>query len=327
MVEMRMRDALREALREEMLRDERIFLLGEDIGLYGGSYAVTKGLLEEFGEERVRDTPIAESAIVGIGIGAAMGGMHPMVEIMTINFSFLALDQIVNNAAKLLHMSNGQINVPLVIRMASGGGSQLAATHSHSLEGLYAHFPGLKVVCPSTPADAKGLLKRAFRDDNTVIFIEHTANYGLRGEVPDDPDFLVEFGVANVVREGTDVTIVGYSGSVHQAIRAAQLLEEQEEISAEVIDLRTLRPLDIDTVITSVKKTNRAVIVEDAWKFGGFGGELAAQIMERAFDWLDAPVARVACKDVPLPYNRNLEFYALPSEEDVVEAVLGMFKE
>lgn len=324
---MRMRDALREALREEMLRDERIFLMGEDIGLYGGSYAVTKGLLEEFGEERVRDTPIAESAIVGIGIGAAMGGMHPMVEIMTINFSFLALDQIVNSAAKLLHMSNGQINVPLVIRMASGGGSQLAATHSHSLEGLYAHFPGLKVVCPSTPADAKGLLKRAFRDQNTVIFIEHTANYGLRGEVPDDPDFLVEFGVANVVREGTDVTIVGYSGSVHQAIRAAELLEQQEEISAEVIDLRTLRPLDMDTVVRSVKKTNRAVIVEDAWKFGGFGGELAAQIMERAFDWLDAPVARVACKDVPLPYNRNLEFHALPSEEDVVEAVLGMFKE
>jgi len=327
MAVMRMRDALREALREEMLRDERIFLMGEDIGLYGGSYAVTKGLLEEFGEKRVRDTPIAESAIVGIGIGAAMGGMHPMVEIMTINFSFLALDQIVNNAAKLLHMSNGQINVPLVIRMASGGGSQLAATHSHSLEGLYAHFPGLKVVCPSTPADAKGLLKRAFRDQNTVIFIEHTANYGLRGEVPDDPNFLVEFGVANVVREGADVTIVGYSGSVHQAIRAAELLEQQEEISAEVIDLRTLRPLDIDTVVASVKKTNRAVIVEDAWRFGGFGGELAAQIMERAFDWLDAPVARVACKDVPLPYNRNLEFHALPSEEDVVEAVLGMFKE
>jgi pyruvate dehydrogenase E1 component beta subunit len=327
MAVMRMRDALREALREEMLRDERIFLMGEDIGLYGGSYAVTKGLLEEFGEKRVRDTPIAESAIVGIGIGAAMGGMHPMVEIMTINFSFLALDQIVNNAAKLLHMSNGQINVPLVIRMASGGGSQLAATHSHSLEGLYAHFPGLKVVCPATPADAKGLLKRAFRDQNTVIFIEHTANYGLRGEVPDDPDFLVEFGVANIVREGTDVTIVGYSGSVHQAIRAAELLEQQEEISAEVIDLRTLRPLDIETVVASVKKTNRAVIVEDAWRFGGFGGELAAQIMERAFDWLDAPVARVACKDVPLPYNRNLEFHALPSEEDVVEAVLGMFKE
>lgn len=327
MAEMRLRDALREALREEMLRDEKVFLMGEDIGLYGGSYAVTKGLLEEFGEERVIDTPIAESGIVGAGIGAAMGGLRPMVELMTINFSFLALDQIVNTAAKLYHMSNGQINVPMVIRMASGGGSQLAATHSHSLEGLYAHFPGLKVVCPSSPADAKGLLKRAFRDDNTVIFIEHTANYALKGEVPDDPDFLIEFGKANVLREGTDVTLIGYSGSVHQATRAATMLEEQEEISAEVIDLRCLRPLDMDTVVESVKKTNRAVIVEDAWKFGGFGGELAAQIMERAFDWLDAPVARVSCKDVPLPYNRNLEFAALPSEEDVVEAVLGMFKE
>jgi len=325
MAELRMRDALREALREEMRRDDRIFLMGEDIGLYGGSYAVTKGLLEEFGDQRVIDTPIAESGIIGAGIGAAMGGLHPMVELMTINFSFLALDQIVNSAAKLYHMSNGQINVPMVVRMASGGGSQLAATHSHSLEGLYAHFPGLKVVCPSNAADAKGLLKRAFRDENTVIFIEHTANYALKGEVPDDPDFLVEFGVANILREGTDVTIVGYGGSVHQAIRAAAMLEEQDEVSAEVIDLRTLRPLDMDTVIASVKKTNRCVIVEDAWRFGGFGGELASQVMERAFDWLDAPVARVACKDVPLPYNRNLEFAALPSEEDVVEAVLGMF--
>src|SRR6185295_3135675 len=219
--------------------------------------------LEEFGEDRVRDTPIAESGIIGAGIGAAMGGLHPMVELMTINFSFLALDQIVNSAAKLYHMSNGQINVPLVIRMASGGGSQLAATHSHSLEGLYAHFPGLKVVCPSNPADAKGLLKRAFRDQNTVIFIEHTANYALRGEVPDDADYLVEFGVANILRGGSDVTVIGYSGSVHQGTRAADLLAAQEEISAEVIDLRTLRPLDIDTVIESVKKTNRAVIVED----------------------------------------------------------------
>jgi pyruvate dehydrogenase E1 component beta subunit len=307
-----------------MLRDDRIFLLGEDIGKYGGSYAVTRDLLQEFGPERVRDTPIAESGIVGAGIGAAMAGMHPMVELMTINFSFLALDQIVNSAAKLLYMSNGQINVPLVIRMASGGGSQLAATHSHSLEGLYAHFPGLKVVCPATPADGKGLLKRAFRDQNTVIFIEHSALYGVRGDVPDDPDFLVEFGEAKIVREGTDVTIVGYSGSVWQAIRAAELLEKQEDLHAEVIDLRCLRPLDIDTVVKSVKKTNRAVIVEDDWKFGGFGGELSAQIMERAFDWLDAPVARVSGKDVPLPYNRNLEFAALPSEEDVVEAVLAM---
>jgi pyruvate dehydrogenase E1 component beta subunit len=325
MPEMRLRDALREALREEMLRDSRVFLMGEDIGLYGGSYTVTKGLLEEFGEERVLDTPIAEAGIVGAGIGAAMMGMRPMVELMTINFSLLALDQIVNSAAKLHYMSNGQINVPLVIRMASGGGSQLAATHSHSLEGLYAHFPGLRVVCPSNPADAKGLLKRAFRDDNTVVFIEHTAIYGMRGEVPDDPDFLVEFGQARIVREGTDVTLIGYSGSVHQADRAATLLEEQEEVSAEVIDLRTLRPLDMETVVASVKKTNRVVIVEDDWKFGGFAGELSAQIMEQAFDWLDAPVARVSGKDVPMPYNRNLEFAALPSEEDVVDAVLAMF--
>jgi pyruvate dehydrogenase E1 component beta subunit len=324
MPELRMRDALREALREEMLRDPRVFLMGEDIGLYGGSYAVTKGLLDEFGEDRVRDTPIAESGIVGAGIGAAMNGLRPMVELMTINFSFLALDQIVNSAAKLYYMSNGQINVPMVIRMASGGGSQLAATHSHSLEGLYAHFPGLKVVCPSNAADAKGLLKRAFRDDNTVIFIEHTALYGVKGDVPDDPDYLVDFGKANIMREGTDVTLVGYSGSVWQAFRAAEMLERQENIHAEVIDLRTLRPLDIDTVVASVKKTNRAVIVEDDWKFGGFAGELSAQIMERAFDWLDAPVARVCGKDVPMPYNRNLEFAALPSEEDVVEAVLAM---
>ncbi|MEO6100708.1 MAG: alpha-ketoacid dehydrogenase subunit beta [Tepidiformaceae bacterium] len=324
MPEMRMRDALREAIREEMHRDPDIFLLGEDIGAYGGSYSVTKGLLEEFGEDRVRDTPIAESGIVGASIGAAMGGMHPMVELMTINFSFLALDQIVNNAAKLYHMSNGQISVPLVIRMASGGGSQLAATHSHSLEGLYAHFPGLKVVCPSNAADGKGLLKTAFRDQNTVIFIEHTANYSLKGEVPDDPDFLIEFGKANILREGSDVTIVGYSGSVHQALRAADLLRDQEEISAEVIDLRTLRPLDMETVIASVKKTNRCVIVEDDWRFGGFAGELSAQVMEQAFDYLDAPVARVCSKDVPLPYNRNLEFAALPSEEDVVDAVLHM---
>jgi len=321
---MRMRDALKEALREEMHRDDRVFLMGEDIGAYGGSYAVTAGLLKEFGEERVLDTPIAESGIIGAGIGAAMGGMHPMVELMTINFSFLAMDQIVNSAAKLHYMSNAQITVPLVIRMASGGGSQLGATHSHSLEGLYAHFPGLKVVCPSNAADAKGLLKRAFRDENTVIFIEHTANYALKGEVPDDPDFLIEFGQANVLREGADVTIVGYSGSVHQAMRAATMLQDQENISAEVIDLRTLRPLDMETVLTSVRKTNRAVIVEDDWKFGGFGGELSAQIMEHAFDYLDAPVARVASKDVPLPYNRNLEFAALPSEEDVVEAVLAM---
>ncbi len=324
MAEMRMRDALREALREELLRDERVFLMGEDIGAYGGSYAVTRGLLDEFGPERVMDTPIAESGIVGAGVGAAVAGLRPMVEIMTINFSFVAFDQIINNASKFLYMSGGQFNVPLVIRMAAGGGSQLGATHSHSLEGLYAHFPGLKVACPSNPADGKGLLKRAFRDNNPVIFIEHSALYGLKGEVPDDPDYLIEFGEARVIREGTDVTIVGYGGSVHQALRGAAMLEEQEGLSAEVIDLRTLRPLDMPTVIESVKKTNRAVIVEDDWKFGGFAGEISAQIMEQAFDWLDAPVARVSGKDVPMPYNRNLEFAALPSEEDVVEAVLAM---
>lgn len=324
MTEMRMREALREALREEMLRDERVFLMGEDIGAYGGSYTVTRGLLEEFGPDRVKDTPISESGIVGAGIGAALSGLRPMVEIMTINFSLVAIDQIINNASKFLYMSAGQFNVPLVLRMASGGGSQLGATHSHSFEGMYAHFPGLKVVCPSNPADAKGLLKQAFRDENPVIFIEHSALYSMKGEVPDDADFRIPFGKARIAREGTDVTIVGYSGSVHQALRAAAMLEEQEQVSAEVIDLRCLRPLDMETVITSVKKTNRAVIVEDDWKFGGFGGELSAQIMERAFDWLDAPVARVSGKDVPMPYNRNLEFAALPSEEDVVEAVLAM---
>jgi pyruvate dehydrogenase E1 component subunit beta len=324
MAELRMRDALRDALREEMERNDRVFLMGEDIGAYGGAYGVTKNLLEEFGPKRVRDTPISESGIVGAGVGAAMLGFHPMVEIMTINFSLVALDQIVNNASKLYYMTNGQTNVPMVLRMASGGGSQLGATHSHSFEGMYAHFPGLKVVCPAIPSDAKGLLKRAFRDENPVIFIEHTALYGLKGEVPDGADELVEFGEARIAREGTDVTIVGYSGSVHQAMRAAQMLEDQENLSAEVIDLRTLRPLDIDTVVESVKKTNRVVVVEDDWQFGGFAGEIATQVMERAFDWLDAPVGRVCGRDVPMPYNRNLEFAALPSEEDVVEAVLAM---
>ena len=325
MPEQRMRDALRDALREEMHRDPTIFLMGEDIAAYGGSYAVTRELIDEFGPKRVRDTPISESGIVGAGVGAAMAGLHPMVEIMTINFALVAFDQIVNNASKLHYLSDGQVHVPMVLRMASGAGSQLSATHSHSLEGMFAHFPGLKVVCPAFPADAKGLLKRAFRDQNPVIFIEHSALYGLRGEVPDDPDFVVEFGEANIVRPGNDVTIIGYGGSVHQAVRAAEMLAEQEECDAEVIDLRTLSPLDMETVVASVKKTNRAVVVEDDWKFGGFGGELAAQIMEKAFDWLDAPVARVSGADVPMPYNRTLEFAALPSEEGVVEAVLATY--
>jgi pyruvate dehydrogenase E1 component beta subunit len=318
-----MRDALREAMREEMQRDPNLILLGEDIGAYGGSYSVTKGLLEEFGAERVMDTPIAESVMIGAGIGAGMGGIRCMVEIMTINFSFVAFDQIVNSAAKIHYMSNGQIKVPIVIRMASGAGSQLAATHSHDTLGLFAHFPGLYVACPSTPADAKGLLKRALRMDDPVIFIEHTALYGLKGEVPDG-EYVTPLGQAVIRREGSDVTLVGYSGSVHQALRAADYLAE-DGIEAEVIDLRTIRPLDINTIIESVKKTNRIAIVEDDWKFGGFGAEISAIVMENAFDWLDAPVARVACEDVPMPYNMEMEFAALPTEEDVANAVVAMF--
>lgn len=316
------REALRQALFEEMRRDDRIFIMGEDIVAYGGSYGVTRGLADEFGEKRVRDTPIAESVVVGCGIGAALGGLRPIVEIMTINFSFLAIDQIINNASKIRYMSGGQFAVPLVIRMASGGGAQLAAQHSHALDGWYAHVPGLKVACPATPYDAKGLLKSAIREDNPVIFIEHTALYGIRGEVPEG-DYTVPFGKANVHRQGKDVTIVAYSGGVHQSARAADMLAE-EGIEAEVIDLRTLRPLDIDTVIQSVKKTHRAVIMEDDWKTGGFAGEISSLIHEQAFDYLDAPVMRVCGKDVPMPYAKNLEHAALPQEEDIVQAVLSL---
>ena len=322
-MQLTIRDALRQALREELLADPRVFLMGEDIGDYGGSYAVTKGFLEEFGPERIRDTPISELVIVGAGIGAAMAGMRPMVELMTINFSLLAIDQIINNASKLHYMSGGQINVPLVVRMASGAGSQLGAQHSHSLEGWYAHVPGLKVVCPSNPYDAKGLLKTAFRDDNPVIFIEHTAIYSLKGEVPEE-EYFVPFGEARVMRPGRDVTVVGYSGSVHQSMRAAVMLAEQDEIEAEVIDMRTLRPLDIDTVVESVKKTSRAVIVEDDWRFGGFAGEIVALLQERAFDYLDAPIARVCGADVPMPYSHALELAALPSEQQIADAVRRM---
>ncbi len=321
--EVTIRDALRQALREELLADEKVFLMGEDIGAYGGSYAVTKGFLDEFGPERVRDTPISELVIVGAGIGAAMAGLRPMVELMTINFSLLAIDQIINNASKLHYMSGGQISVPLVIRMASGAGSQLGAQHSHSLEGWYAHVPGLKVVCPSNPYDAKGLLKTAFRDDNPVIFIEHTAIYALKGEVPED-EYFVPFGQANVIRPGTDVTIIGYSGSVHQGLRAAAMLAEQDEVDAEVIDLRTLRPLDLEALVASVRKTNRAVVVEDDWRFGGFAGEVVALLQEHAFDYLDAPIARVCGADVPMPYSRALEMAALPSEQQIVDAVRKM---
>ncbi len=322
MAEIAFREALRRTLREELEADERVMLMGEDIGAYGGSYAVTKGLLEEFGPERVQDTPISESVIVGCGIGAAMGGLRPIIELMTINFSLLAFDQIVNNAAKISYMSAGELHVPLVIRMASGAGSQLASQHSQSLEGWYAHIPGLKVAVPYTPYDARGLLKTACRDPDPVIFIEHTALYARKGEVPDEA-FTIPFGQAEVCREGDDVTIIGYSGSVYQANGAADILAEQGT-SADVLNLRTLRPLDVETIITSVRKTHRAVVVEDDWKFGGFAGEIAAIIMEEAFDELDAPVARVCGADVPIPYAKELEQAALPSERQIADAALAL---
>jgi pyruvate dehydrogenase E1 component beta subunit len=322
MPEITFREALRMTLHEEMSADERVIFMGEDIGAYGGSYSITKGFLEEFGPDRVRDTPISEAVIVGCGIGASMGGLRPMVELMTINFSLLAFDQIVNHAAKISYMSGGQVHCPMVIRMASGAGSQLSSQHSQSMEGWFAHIPGLRVVVPYTPYDARGLLKSAFHDPNPVIFIEHTALYGRKGEVPDEP-YSIPLGQAEVHREGSEVTLVGYSGSVYQCMQAADALAS-EGISAEVINLRTLNPLDIDTIVSSISRTHRAVLVEDDWKFGGFQGEIAAQIMEHAFDQLDAPVARVCGADVPMPYNKELEQAALPQPPQIVAAAKGL---
>ena len=322
MAEVTYREAIRQAVRWQLQNDERVFLMGEDIGAYGGSYAVTKGFLEEFGSRRVKDTPIAESVITGAGVGAAMAGLKPMVELMTINFSLLAIDQIVNNASKLHYMSNGQINVPLVIRMAGGAGSQLGAQHSHSLESWYAHVPGLKVCAPATPYDAKGLLMTAFDDENPVIFIEHTALYPMKGEVPEEA-YRVPFGKVDVMREGTDVSLIGYGGSIWQCFRAAQKLEA-DGVSAEVLNLRTLSPLDTEGILASVRKTNRAIVVEDDWEFGGFGGEIAAIIQEHAFDDLDAPVMRCAGADIPMPYNGALEQAALPQEADIIRLVKEM---
>jgi pyruvate dehydrogenase E1 component beta subunit len=321
---MRYREALNAALREEMARDERVMLMGEDIGVFNGAFKVTAGLLAEFGEKRVRDTPISENTIVGMGVGAAMTGLRPVVELMTINFSLLALDQIVNHAAHIHYMFGGQARVPLVVRMPQGAGHQLGPTHSHSWEAMFLHVPGLLVAAPSTAADAKGLLKAAIRDENPVIFIEHEYLYGQRGEVPDDPDHVVPFGVAAVRRSGSDVTIVGISRMAITAEGAAAILAEHHGIEAEVIDPRTLRPLDLDTILASVRKTNRCVIVEEGWPHGGVGANLSALIAEHAFDDLDAPVARVAGTDVPMPYARPLEQIAFPHEADIVEVVLGM---
>jgi pyruvate dehydrogenase E1 component beta subunit len=324
---MRYREALNSALREEMQRDERVLLMGEDIGVFNGAFKVTAGLLEEFGEKRVRDTPISENTIVGMGVGAAMTGLRPVVELMTINFSLLAMDQIVNHAAHIRYMFGGQVMVPLVVRMPQGAGHQLGPTHSHSFEALFLHVPGLLVAVPSTAADAKGLLKAAIRDDNPVIFIEHEYLYGQRGEVPENGDLVTRFGEAAVRREGTDVTIVGVSRMAIVAERAAELLSSEHGVEAEVIDPRTLRPLDLDTILRSVRKTNRCVVVEEGWPHGGVGANIAALVQEQAFDWLDAPVGRVTGADVPMPYSKPLEQIAYPHEPQLIEAVLATFRD
>jgi pyruvate dehydrogenase E1 component beta subunit len=312
------REAMREALRDALKRDERVFLMGEDVGRYGGCFAVSLGLLEEFGPERVRDTPLSESAFVGAGIGAALGGMRPIVEIMTVNFSLLALDQIVNNAATLLHMSGGQLNVPLVIRMTTGAGRQLAAQHSHSFEGLYAHIPGIRVVAPATIEDARGMLWTALCDPDPVLIFEHGGLYNLEGDLTEDAG-PTDLDRAAIRRSGSDVTVIAYGGTVGKALDAAELLAS-EGISAEVIDLRTLRPLDSRTMLDSVARTHHAVVVDEGWRTGSLSAEVAAQISEDAFYDLDAPVGRVGSAEVPIPYAKQLEDAALPQVASIATA-------
>jgi pyruvate/2-oxoglutarate/acetoin dehydrogenase E1 component len=320
---MRMREALNSALREEMQRDESVFIIGEDVGVFQGAFKVTEGLLDEFGEKRVRDTPISENSIVGTGVGAAMAGLRPVVELMTVNFSLLAADQIINHAAAIPYMFGGAVRVPMVIRMPGGGGHQLGPTHSHSFEAMYLHIPGLLVACPSTPADGKALLKAAIRDDNPVIFIEHETLYGARGEVPENGDEVLRFGEAAVRREGSDVTIIALLKMAQVAENAAKQLSAEHDVEAEVIDPRTLRPLDLGTILESVQKTNRAVIVEEGWPHGGVGANIAALIQEQAFDYLDAPIQRVTGADVPMPYSKRLEQAAIPHEEHVIGAAMA----
>ena len=323
MAQLTYRDAIRAGLEEALRSNPEVFIMGEDVGAYGGSYAVTKGFMEEYGEERIIDTPIAESGFVGTGIGAAIAGMSPIVEIMTINFSLLAMDQIVHIAAKARYMSGGQITVPIVIRTVSGGGNMLAATHSQSLEGWYARVPGLKVVTPSNAADALGLLRSAVADPNPVMFVEHSLLYGSRSEVPDE-HYTIPFGSARVARSGADVSIIAYLRMVPIALQAAELLED-DGIDAEVIDLRTLLPLDTQAFIDSVHKTNRAVVVEETWEFGGFAGEVIAQINEKAFDSLDGPALRVGGANVPTPYSRPLELLTIPTPDMVADKVRSLF--
>jgi pyruvate/2-oxoglutarate/acetoin dehydrogenase E1 component len=310
------REAMRQAMREALIRDPRVFLMGEDVGRYGGCFAVSRGLLEEFGPERIRDTPLSESAFVGAGIGAAMGGMRPIVEIMTVNFSLLALDQIVNNAATILHMSGGQFNIPLVIRMTTGAGRQLAAQHSHSLEGWYAHIPGIKVLAPATLEDARGMLWTALEDPDPVLIFEHGSLYNVEGEIAADAG-AVEIEHAAVRRRGADLSLITYGGTLGKAMQAAEELASAG-IDAEVIDLRVLRPLDNDTIIESVTRTHRAVIVDEGWRSGSLAAEVSARIMEGAFYELDAPVQRVCSAEVPMPYPRHLEEAALPQVPVIV---------
>ncbi len=316
------REALRQAIREALLADDRVFLMGEDVGAYGGSFGVSKGLLKEFGPERIRDTPLSESAFVGAGIGAAMGGMHPIVEVMTVNFCLLALDQIMNNAATIGHMSGGQFAIPVVIRMTTGAGRQVAAQHSHSLEGWLAHIPGLKLLAPATLEDARGMLAPALADPNPVLIFEHGSLYNTEGELAQDAA-AVEIEQAAIRRAGSDVTIVAYGGTVSTAMAAADQLADAG-IDAEVIDLRVLRPLDDAAVIASVARTHRAVIVDEAWRSGSLAAEVSARIMEQAFYELDAPVARVCSAEVPMPYSSHLEQAALPQPETVVSEVRRM---
>jgi pyruvate dehydrogenase E1 component beta subunit len=316
------RDAVREALREALLADPRVILMGEDVGRYGGTYAVTRGLYDELGPERVRDTPLSESAFVGAGVGAALGGLRPIVEIMTVNFSLLAIDQIVNGAAVLRHMSGGQLGVPLVIRMATGAGRQLAAQHSHSLENWYAHVPGLRVVAPATIADARGMLATALADPDPVVIFEHVGLYATEGELADDAG-AVDLDRAAVRRPGRDVSIITYGGCLPRALAAAEALAgggDGPAIDAEVLDLRTLRPLDTAAILASVARTHRAVLVDEGWKTGSLAGELAAILAERGFWDLDAPIERVCTAEVPIPYARHLELAALPSVEQIVAA-------
>jgi pyruvate dehydrogenase E1 component beta subunit len=319
MAKITMREAISQALWEEMERDPSVFILGQEVGIWGGTYAVTKGFYDHFGAERVRDTPIAEAAIIGAAIGSALTGLRPIAELMTINFAFSAMDHIVNEAAKLHYMFAGQFVMPMVIRAVSGGGRQLGATHSQTPDAIFAHFPGLKVVAPGTPEDAKGLLKSAIRSNDPILFIEHATLYQARGEVPEG-DYTVPIGKSKIQRAGRDVTIVTYSKMLEISGKAADQLAK-EGIEVEIVDLRSLRPLDMEPVIESFKKTNRAVIVEEGWKSYGVGSEISARIYEEAFDYVDAPIRRVAQKEVPLPYNRTLEQMALPQVEDVIKAV------